>query len=1073
VNRGGGRTAASTELLAGRAGASPDAEAARLAFLAETTDSLASPFDEASTLDQIARLAVPRLADWCAVHLVDDGTSSLVRRVSRHSDPSLQDKIDALLSPYVIDPTSATPVGDALRSRKPQLITDVTDEMRAGVTDPVQKEISEQLGWESVLVVPFVIRGRTLGVINLVLGASGRHYGEADVSFCNSFGRRCALALDNARLFREAQELVERSDQALALLDTLVTQAPIGLGFVDTDLRYVQVNDFLAETNGVAPSAHLGLTVAEVIPYLADLVVPHLQAVLETGLPTVDLEIAGPPDDVGEQRHFLASYYPVIGATNETHGVGIVVQDITQRSRADLELQARARQQEAVASLGQRALMTHGVEEVLGDAAHTAAVGLDLEYSTILELAGAGPVLRARAVHGWENAQLGQDFPLGPNSQAGYTLEHGGPTLVEDLSTETRFAVHPSTVEVGVLSAISVLIGSQDEPFGVITCHCTNRRRFADHDIDFLDAVANVVAAALDRALTEAELDDERQRLRLALDAGHMGTWEWDIASGRLSWSSTLERIYGFEEGTFPGTYEAYRALLSPEDVEAASASIQQALETGSDHRTEHSIAWPDGSVHWVQGAGRVIRDSAGEPLGMIGISADITAERTASDERQRLLEAEQAARAEAEAARDQLEFLSEASAILGSSLNYQHTLTRVAQLVVPRLADWCAVEVVEGDTPTQVSVAHADPAKVELARRLREEYPTVVDDENPQGAAKVLRTGQPDILYDIRPEQIDAAAVDDEHLELLRSLQLTSSMVVPLIARGRILGTLTFVGAESGKRYTDDDLPLAMDLARRAAVAIDNARLYRERSDVALTLQQSLLPPALPDIPGIEIVARYRPLTEGAEIGGDFYDLFETPEGAWAIVIGDACGKGTQVASLTGLARHTLRAAVFRESEPSRVLSLVNDAMIGQIPDNRFCTITYVRLEPTDTGATLRVGCGGHPAPIILRANGDVEVVRATGTLVGLIADPEFTDASVDLGVGDYVVLYTDGVIEARDATGLVFGDERLIELIGSCSGMYPDGLADVIQAAAVDFQQGRLRDDLAVLVLRVKPRP
>ncbi|MDQ1402438.1 MAG: hypothetical protein QOG03_754, partial [Actinomycetota bacterium] len=630
----------------------------------------------------------------------------------------------------------------------------------------------------------------------------------------------------------------------------------------------------------------------------------------------------------------------------------------------------------------------------------------------------------------------------------------------------------PSTTEVGARSAISVLIGSREEPFGVFTCHCRSPRRFADHDIDFLDAVANVIAAALERAQTEAELDDERQRLRLALDAGHMGTWEWDIVNDKLVWSATLERIYGFEEGTFPGTYEAYRSRLTPEDADAASASIQRALDTGGDHRTEHSVTWPDGSLHWVQGAGRVIRDNTGAAIGMIGISADITAEKTANDERERLLEAEQRARAEAEATRDQLEFLSEASAILGSSLNYQHTLSRVAQLVVPRLADWCAVEVVEGDTPTQISVAHADPAKVEMARELREKYPPVVDVDNPTGAALVLRTGQPDIFTDIPQELIEAAAVDEEHLRLLLDLQLTSSMIVPLIARGRILGTITFIGAESGKRYTEDDLPLAMDLARRAAVAIDNARLYRERSDVALTLQQSLLPPALPDIPGIEIVARYRPLTEGAEIGGDFYDLFETPEGAWAVVIGDACGKGTQVASLTGLARHTLRAAVFRESEPSRVLSLVNDAMIGQIPDGRFCTITYVRLEPTATGARLRVACGGHPAPVILRANGQVEVVLSTGTLVGMIADPEFTDASVELGVGDYVILYTDGIIEARDSTGLVFGDERLIELIASCAGMYPDGLADVIQAAAVDFQQGRLRDDLAVLVLRVKPR-
>src|SRR5207248_578822 len=210
----------------------------------------------------------------------------------------------------------------------------------------------------------------------------------------------------------------------------------------------------------------------------------------------------------------------------------------------------------------------------------------------------------------------------------------------------------------------------------------------------------------------------------------------------------------------------------------------------------------------------------------------------------------------------------------------------------------------------------------------------------------KVLRTGQPELHTDATPELLAADVFDPARLaELLRPLGITSWMCVPIRARDRIYGAISFISTDSNRRYGQEDLQQASDLGRRASTAIDNARLYEERSHIARTLQHSLLPPQLPDIPGIEIAARFRPTGEGNEVGGDFYDLFERAEGDWAVVIGDVCGRGADATALTGLARHTIRAGAMQERDPSTVLQMLNDAILLQ-DTGRFCTVCYARVE-------------------------------------------------------------------------------------------------------------------------------
>jgi PAS domain S-box-containing protein len=447
-----------------------------------------------------------------------------------------------------------------------------------------------------------------------------------------------------------------------------------------------------------------------------------------------------------------------------------------------------------------------------------------------------------------------------------------------------------------------------------------------------------------------------------------------------------------------------------------------------------------------------------GEPVtAVVATARDVT-------ERKRLLVEEQEARRAAEAARDRLAFIAQAGETLGESLDYRATLRRVAEIAVPRLADWCAVHVVdEHEALEQVAVAHSDPARLELARELERRFPA---DPETSGTHRIARTGQPELIGDIEPEALAEFARSPEHLDLLRRLGFRSYMGVPLMARGRTLGVLTLIMAESGRTFGRDELELALDVARRAGTAVDNARLFEARSEVARTLQQSLLPPSLPDIPGIELAARYRPAGAGAEVGGDFYDVFATFDGRWAAIVGDVCGKGPAAAALTGVARHTVRATAPARPSPTGVLETLNRVMHRETNGATFFTAAYLLFDPESRMLTL--GRGGHPAPLLLRTDGSVRELGTPGPLLGPYLDARFGEDREQLQTGDVVLAYTDGVTDAR-RDGDVFGDDRLREELGRLAGESAAMVAQTLQEAVTAFTHGEPDDDEALLVVRL----
>ncbi|HYZ10640.1 MAG TPA: SpoIIE family protein phosphatase [Actinomycetota bacterium] len=432
------------------------------------------------------------------------------------------------------------------------------------------------------------------------------------------------------------------------------------------------------------------------------------------------------------------------------------------------------------------------------------------------------------------------------------------------------------------------------------------------------------------------------------------------------------------------------------------------------------------------------------------------------------LVAAEEAARASARAGQRRLAFLAEANRTLTTSLDVDETLDALTRLAVPVLGDWCAVEArTSGDQASRFHAAHADPTRVARLEALLRRYPRSAD---PQGiGAQVVASGRPVLLRKVNDALLRRAARDEEHLRMLKELRLRSALVVPLIGRGRPMGTLTLATAESGRRLGQSDLDFAVELARTTALAIENASLHQERSVVARTLQSSLLPAEIPEIPGLEVAVRYRAAGGRELVGGDFYDVFEAGDGTWGVALGDVCGKGPEAAALTGLVRHTIRTAAVGGRTPSSVLELVNRQIIRNKVD-RFCTATLGRIRRSNGSVHVDVSCGGHPPPLIYRPGRTVEAADCLGSLLGVFPEPSLAEVLVDLEPGDAIVFYTDGLTERfeREGTG---GDSQLVALLWDSDGLDADQIADRIYLDAAEATGEGPRDDLALVVLRVRP--
>ena len=599
--------------------------------------------------------------------------------------------------------------------------------------------------------------------------------------------------------------------------------------------------------------------------------------------------------------------------------------------------------------------------------------------------------------------------------------------------------------------------------------------RVAVADRPLLDADGDVVAVVgisvdiTDQRRLEQETAALAEHLALALDAGGLGTWRWDIATGVVQWDSRLEALHGLAPGEFDGTFEAYTARLHPEDASTVLATVREAVAKRRSYVVNHRSVWPDGTVRWLQGKGTVITNADGEVTGTIGCVGDVTDHVMVVEERERSVAAALEAAALERLSGQRLEFLGQVNDALARAESQSDVMRSVTQVAVPALGEWCSIFVLpeNGGPIPEIEIAHADPSMVEYARELQTRFP--YDPNAATGIPHVIRTGESQFYPEIDDALIAEADATDEARDVVRSLRLRSAIAVPLVKRGRVLGALQFVNTESSRVYTAHDLALAEAVANRIAATLENRRLAEHQRLIATTLQASLLPSSLPEIPGVDLAVRYWAAGEGTEVGGDFYDVFEVDHDRWAFVIGDVCGTGPRAAALTGLARHTIRAAAWAGASGETVLAQLNHA-IWRSDRSTFCTAAYCELRRTPGGFMLDVTAGGHPLPILRRSDGSNELLGRPGMLLGAFAESESTTCSTQLVVGDAVVLHTDGVTDLPPPHDLAPAAMQAMAASAAASSDSADGIASALGASISDILPLAERDDdIALLVLRI----
>jgi PAS domain S-box-containing protein len=617
-------------------------------------------------------------------------------------------------------------------------------------------------------------------------------------------------------------------------------------------------------------------------------------------------------------------------------------------------------------------------------------------------------------------------------------IRTGEPQVVESTAdlpaTAYRSAEHRAAVQrVGIRTMISAPMRVRGRTLGALTFGWRSETRPDDDQKQLAGQIARRVALALDNGALYQEAHGERERLGALVRQLPLGVIIAESSSRKLLFANQRAQEllgHGASEHSIAGPH---------------AELVHRALEGESTPAREVEVVRADGSRGIVSLSAEPVRDAAGRIVAAVATLFDLT------EHRRR----EQA-----------LAFLAEASTVLAETLDVQRTLGDLARIAVPRLADWCTIDLLEGEEIRTVGVAHADPATAHLARDLH--APRPLRAAGSSGIFAALGAGRSQLAADVPAYLAGQSEPDAELLALSRTLGMRSMIVAPIAVHGRVFGALTLATAQSGRQYSEEDLSIADDLAHRAALALENARLYGVEHDIAHALQQSLLPGALTQPEGAEIAASYRPAGEGAEVGGDFYDTW-LHDGVHFLAIGDVAGHGPSAAALTNLTRQAMRVVSRYETSPGRILAVVNESIRAQTAPEQFCTAALATLQPSDGRYRLTVACAGHPPPVVVRAaSGEPEQVGSSGALLGVMADREYDDRECLLGLGDLVAFWTDGVTERR-GDGAMFGEERLLSLLAGAANQPAADVARELDEAVIAFGPGLPHDDVAILVARV----
>jgi serine phosphatase RsbU (regulator of sigma subunit) len=408
-------------------------------------------------------------------------------------------------------------------------------------------------------------------------------------------------------------------------------------------------------------------------------------------------------------------------------------------------------------------------------------------------------------------------------------------------------------------------------------------------------------------------------------------------------------------------------------------------------------------------------------------------------------------------------ELLGRVAAVSESADTLENTFEAICDILVPEVADFCMIDVIEDGEPKRVAARVSSGGSAAVEQRLRDRQPSL-----PEWMASGEDGSLEPRFYERMSESdLHELARDEDDLSFLRSLHMRSAITLALQARGQVKGTLTLGVAWSGRRYSNDDVRFAWILSGRVALTLDNSGLFADleqaeaaRAEIAETLQRGLMPPPLPHIPGWSLAAMYRPAGAENEVGGDFYDAFPVADG-WMLVIGDVTGRGARAASITALARYTLRTAAALTNDPQIALATLNRALLAR-HDTSLCGIAALTLSD-DPRQPVRMAVAGHLPPLLVDGE-EVREATESDQVLGAFADGEWRIGESQVELGQQLVMITDGIVEAEGAGGR-FGEERLrAELAGAGN---PAGAVQRLEGALRAFTADTLDDDVAILAV------
>ncbi|MBA2670226.1 MAG: PAS domain-containing protein, partial [Gemmatimonadetes bacterium] len=451
---------------------------------------------------------------------------------------------------------------------------------------------------------------------------------------------------------------------------------------------------------------------------------------------------------------------------------------------------------------------------------------LGAAFARIWTVGDGGTVLTLRASAGLYTHLDGDHsrVPIGMY-KIGKIAEERRPHLTNDVPSDPRVSDKEWAAREGMVAFAGYPLLIEKRLLGVLAMF--SRTPLPQESLEALHLVADRVALVIDQKRAQERLQEREAQLAEAQRIAGVGSWEWEMGHDQVTWSDELYRIYGMEPQSEPLTFDSYLAKVIPDDRDRVRAVIFHAVRDGGEFDFVERIARPDGEVRLLHTRGQTVSGRSGEIVRLVGTCQDVTEQQAIAD-REMELAREQALRMHAEHEEKRSALLAEVSRSLASTLDYEATLRNVAHLVVPDVADWCTIDVLGEDGQSyRVVTAHPDPEKEKLAEELERKYPGSQNSE--YGVPKVLRTGEAELATTIPRELLEQSATNEEHLRLLLDLDLRSYIIVPLQARERTLGAITFVREESSGSYEEVDLEFAMELARRAALALDNARLYRD----------------------------------------------------------------------------------------------------------------------------------------------------------------------------------------------------------------------------------------------------